>query len=518
MKSSTLKSHIEAGLVYFDGGTGSVLASMGLSAGERPEVWSLTHPDEIRALHTAYFRAGANIVKTNTFGANPLHYDEATLERIVRSAVSLAREARDGTVGDGEGFIALDIGPLGVLFEPYGTMTFDKAVEAFSHVVRIGRDAGADCILIETMTDSYETKAAVLAAKENADLPVFVTNSYDAKGRLMMGASADVMVALLEGLGVDAIGMNCSTGPSAMLPTVREICKYASVPVIVNPNAGLPRVDDSGNTVYDLSPEEFAEAVREIVRAGARLIGGCCGTTPDYIRATVDRTRGMEPVPLTKKPRTVIASSKKTVEFTARRTVSIGDLLSSEGKTILKEALEAGDVDTFIELAEAQEDEDAEVISVNAGRLEPDEKTLLRDTVKELQGVTSLPLMVETDDVCAMENALRYYNGKALIGAVSGTDESMDGVFPLAKKYGGVVVALTCDENGVPDTAEERVAIAERILARAQEYGLSACDLLFDPLSENAFMAAAEAARRIRTEMGCCTTVGESSQGEAARI
>lgn len=517
MKNSALKNRIEAGLMYFDGGTGTVLSSMGLSAGERPEVWTLSHPEAIRALHAAYFRAGANIVKTNTFGANLLHYDGEMLDRLIRNAVHLARAARDETVGEGEGFVALDIGPLGALLEPYGTMSFDTAVEHFARVVRVGRDAGADCILIETMTDSYETKAAVLAAKENSELPVFVTNTYDAKGRLMTGANADVMVALLEGLGVDAIGMNCSTGPASMLPTVMELCKYASVPVIVNPNAGLPRVDDNGNTVYDLAPEEFAEAVSEIVRAGARVIGGCCGTTPDYIKATVEKTRGMSPVSLTKKPRSVISSYRHTVEIGTRRPVLIGERINPTGKKLLKEALRKGDVDYILALAEKQESEGAEVLDVNVGLPELDEKTVLCDMVKAIQGVTHLPLQIDTGDPVAMERALRYYNGKALLNSVSGKDDSMDAIFPLVRKYGGVVVALTLDEYGIPDTADGRVAIARKILARAREYGLSEKDLLFDPLAltvstdGNAPSVTLESIRRIREELGCNTSLGVSN-------
>lgn len=515
MKKDALKSRIEAGLVYFDGGMGTVLSSLGLLPEERPESWTMTYPDRIRALHAAYFSAGADIVKTNTFGANPIHYTDGELETLIREAVRLAREARDENRSDG--FVALDIGPLGILLQPYGTLPFDEAVEAFAKVVRIGRDAGADLILIETMTDSYETKAAVLAAKENSDLPVFVTNTYDAKGKLMTGANAEAMVALLEGLGVDAIGINCSTGPIEMLPTVQALCKYASIPVIVNPNAGLPRVDDAGKTVYDLSPEGFATAIEEIVRAGARIIGGCCGTTPEFIRAAVERTQGYAPAPLTKKFRSVISSYTHAVEIGTKRPILIGERINPTGKKLLKEALRNGDSDYILSLAEKQEREGAEVLDVNVGLPELDETRVLCDTVKAIQGVTDLPLQIDTGNYEAMERALRYYNGKALLNSVSGKEESMAAVFPLVKKYGGVVVALTLDENGIPETAEGRVEIARRILARAKEYGLSENDLLFDPLAltvstdGNAPRVTLEAIRRIRTELHCNTSLGVSN-------
>ena len=515
MKNDTLKARIEAGLVYFDGGTGTVLSSYGLRPEERPEAWTLTHPDQIRSLHAAYFSAGADIVKTNTFGANPIHYGDRELKTLIQEAVRLAREARDENKKDG--FVALDVGPLGVLLQPYGTLSFDEAVEAFAKVIRIGCDAGADLILIETMTDSYETKAAVLAAKENSSLPIFVTNTYDSKGKLMTGANVEAMVALLEGLGVDAIGVNCSTGPVEMLRVVQELCKYASVPVIVNPNAGLPRVDDSGKTIYDLSHEDFAAAIEKIVRAGARMVGGCCGTTPEAIRAVIERTKGILPVPLTKKSRSVISSYTHAVEIGARRPILIGERINPTGKRLLKEALRNGDSDYILSLAEKQENEGAEVLDVNVGLPELDEVQVLCNTVKAIQGVTDLPLQIDTGNYEAMERALRYYNGKALINSVSGKEESMEAIFPLVKKYGGVVVALTLDENGIPETADGRVEIARRILARAKEYGLSQKDLLFDPLAltvstdGNASRVTLETIRRIRAELCCNTSLGVSN-------
>lgn len=520
MKREKLMQHVRSGLFYFDGGTGTVLASRGLLPGERPEAWNLSRPDEIRDLHAAYFRAGANIVKTNTFGANRLHYDAETHGAIVRAGVALASEARDAvSAEDGTGeerFVALDLGPLGVLLEPYGTLSFEAAVEHFAETVRIGAAAGADLVLIETMTDSYETKAAVLAAKENCDLPVFVTNTYDAKGKLMTGADAEAMVALLEGLGVDALGLNCSTGPVEMLPVVRKIAEVASVPVIVNPNAGLPRVTDAGETVYDLSPEDFAAATREIVLAGARVIGGCCGTTPAYIRAAREATEGMAPLPLTAKRRSVVSSYTHAVTI-GDRPILIGERINPTGKKKLKEALRAGDIDHVLALAEKQASEGADVLDVNVGLPELDEAAVLASTVRAIQGVTDLPLQIDTGDAAAMERALRLYNGKALINSVSGKEESMAAVFPLAKKYGGVVVALTLDENGIPETADGRLAVARKILARAKTHGLAEEDLLFDPLTltvstdRTAPAVTLESVRRIRTELGCNTSLGVSN-------
>lgn len=521
MKNQVLLQKLREGIVYFDGGTGTVLSSRGLGAGERPETWNLSHPSEIRALHTEYYRAGAEIVKANTFGANPRHYDSETLRAIVSAGIRLAREAREAVnaeTGDvASRFVALDIGPLGVLLEPYGPLSFEDAIAQFSEVVRIGVEAGADCVLIETMTDSYETKAALLAAKETCDLPVFVTNTYDGKGKLLTGADPAAMVALLEGLGADALGLNCSTGPLEMLPVVKELCRCASIPVIVNPNAGLPRVDDDGNTVYDLSPEVFADAVCEIVRAGARMIGGCCGTAPAYIRAVREKTVGMTPVPLTEKHRSVVSSSTHAVEIGGLRPILIGERINPTGKKLLKEALRTGNIDYILSLAEKQESEGADLLDVNVGLPELDEKTVLCDVMKALRTVTDLPLQIDTGDSAAMERALRIYNGKALLNSVSGKRESMDAVFPLAKKYGGVVVALTLDENGIPETADERVAIAKKILARAKEYGLREEDLLFDPLAltvstdGNAPRVTLEAIRRIREELHCNTSLGVSN-------
>ena len=521
MRSQQLLCDIAAGLVRFDGGTGTVLASRGLKAGERPEKWNLSHPEEIVSLHKAYFLAGANIVKSNTFGANRLHYTPEELAELIRAGIAHAKAARaaadacDG--GKAHRYIALDIGPLGVLLEPYGTLSFETAVAYFAEAVRVGSAAGADCILIETMTDAYETKAAVLAAKENSTLPVFVTNTYDKNGKMMTGADPEAMTALLEGLSVDAIGLNCSTGPVEMLSVVKRLCAAASVPVIVNPNAGLPRVDDNGNTVYDLSPADFASAVREIVSAGARIIGGCCGTTPDYIRAVTEQTADMTPCMVTKKHRSVVSSYTHAVEIGGARPVLIGERINPTGKKKLKEALRAGDIDHILSLAEKQENEGAQILDVNVGLPEIDEAEMLSLVVREIQSVSSLPLQIDTGDPAAMERALRLYNGKALLNSVSGKEESMAAVFPLAKKYGGVVVALTLDESGIPETADGRVEIAKKILARAKEYGLSEEDLLFDPLTltvstdRNAPRVTLEAIRRIREELHCNTSLGVSN-------
>ena len=521
MSHRDLPKCVREGFVLFDGGTGTVLSTRGLSAGERPETWNLKRPDEIKALHGGYFAAGANIVKTNTFGANGLHYSEAELSEIVRAGVRLAVEAReeadrlDG--GKRERFVALDIGPLGVLLKPYGTLEFERAVEYFGEIVRIGAAAGADCILIETMSDSYETKAAVLGAKENSTLPVFVTNTYDASGKLMTGASPEAMAAMLEGLGVDAIGMNCSAGPDRMLPIVRRLVAATSLPVIVNPNADLPRVDESGRTVYDLAPQDFAEKCLDIAEAGARILGGCCGTTPDYIRALSEALADKTPLPITEKRTSVISSYTHAVTIGGERPILIGERINPTGKKLLKEALRNGDVDYVLSLAEKQAAEGAQVLDVNVGLPELDEAALLTSTVEALQAVTDLPLQIDTGSGAAMERALRIYNGKPLINSVSGKEESMETVFPLAKKYGGVVVALTLDESGIPETAEGRLAIARRILARAKEYGLREEDLLFDPLTltvstdRNAPRVTLDAIRMIRSELGCNTSLGVSN-------
>jgi len=505
-----LKNH----LLFLDGGMGTLLQSRGLQPGEHPEHWNLSHPEVIRSIHQAYFDAGSHVVNANTFGANSLKFSSSELESIVRAALENARAAAAASSGTQPKWVALDIGPLGRLLKPYGDLDFEEAVSIFAQIVRLGVRYGADLVFIETMNDSYETKAALLAARENSSLPVFVSNAYGADGKLMTGADPAAMVALLEGMGADAIGVNCSLGPKALTPVVEEYLKYASVPVLLKPNAGLPRASD-GKTFFDVWPEEFAADVVSLIQKGVRIAGGCCGTTPDHI-AALTQAADFDPVPLTPKNHTLVSSYTHAVIF-GEKPVLIGERINPTGKKRFREALKAGDMDYILKEGIAQEEQGAHILDVNVGLPEIDEKSMLTAAVRELQTVTALPLQIDSSDPAAMEAALRCYNGKALVNSVSGKQESMDAIFPLVKKYGGLVVALALDESGIPATAEGRVAIARRILAEAAKYGISKKDILFDPLAltvsadDQAAVQTLEAVRRIRQELGCHTSLGVSN-------
>lgn len=502
--------------LFFDGGTGSILQEKGLQPGELPETWNLLHPDRILDLHRGYLEAGADIYNTNTFGANRLKFPE-NLDEIVTAAVKLAKEARTQAGRDEDAYVALDIGPTGKLLAPMGDLSFDDAVDIFGEVVRIGAREGADLVLIETMNDSYEAKAAVLAAKENCDLPVFITCVFDGSGKMLTGGTPESMVAMLEGLGVDALGVNCSLGPAQMIPIVERLVKAAHVPVLVNPNAGLPKSVD-GRTVYDVGPEEFAGYMKQIAELGAAAVGGCCGTTPDYIRAEIAAVRPLPLLPPQGREQTVIASFSRTVEIgRAARPVIIGERINPTGKKRFKQALVDHDIDYIVDQGLQQEDAGADVLDVNVGTPEINEVELLDEVVCRLQSVLALPLQIDTSNPEAMERALRHYNGKALINSVNGKQEVMAEVFPLVKKYGGVVVALALDEGGIPDNADDRIRIAEKIYATAAEYGIRREDIVIDGLcmtvssDPRSALVTLETIRRIRDELGGSSILGVSN-------
>lgn len=507
-------SNLKASRLYFDGGYGTSLQSHGLKPGELPELWNLSHSDIITALHKAYFDAGCNIATTNTFGANPLKFDLQELDEIISAAVSCAETARKTSVNTSDKYIALDLGPTGKLLKPLGDLDFEDAVEVFAQTVRLGVKYGVDLIIIETMNDSYETKAALLAAKENSDLPVFVTNAYDESGKLMTGASPEAMVALLEGLGADAIGVNCSLGPDKLIPVIKKILEYSSLPVIVNPNAGLPIFKD-GRTSYALTPGDFAETMAEIAEMGASVLGGCCGTTPEHIRRLVLKTQNIPLKPAKKKNFTVISSYTHAVYFD-KRPVLIGERINPTGKPRFKTALREENYDYILKEGVAQQEAGADVLDVNVGLPEIDEKSVLTKTVQLLQSVSALPLQLDTSDPSAMESALRIYNGKPLINSVNGKPEVMDAVFPLAAKYGGVVIALTIDESGIPETADGRINTALKIISRAAEYGIPSNDIIVDPLamtisSDNkSALVTLECLKRL-SDMGIKTSLGVSN-------
>ncbi len=510
----TFREYLNSGIVRLDGGMGTLLQEQGLAAGEYPERWNLTHPDAIRDVHRAYYEAGSRVVSTNTFGANRLKFSADELEEIVAAAVQNAKAARDA-VGGGDRYIALDIGPSGKLLRPLGDLDFEDAVALFAETVKLGVKYGVDAILIETMNDCYETKAALLAAKENSDLPVLVSNAYGEDGKLMTGATPAAMTAMLEGMGADAVGANCSLGPRQLAGVAEELLAAASVPVLLKPNAGLPRMVD-GRTVFDVSAEEFADELAALVQKGVRVVGGCCGTTPAYIAALETRVQKLTPVPIAPRSCTVVSSYTHAVTF-GDRPLLIGERINPTGKKRFKQALIENDMNYLLSEGIRQQEKGVQLLDVNVGLPDIDEVAMLTAAVCELQAVCDLPLQIDTADPTAMEAALRRYNGKALVNSVSGKQESMAAVFPLVKKYGGTVIALTLDENGIPADAEGRVAIARNILKTAAAYGIDKRDIVFDTLAmtvsadERAACATLAALRAIRDELGCHTSLGVSN-------
>lgn len=500
--------------LYIDGGMGTLLQKRGLPAGELPENWNITHPDDITDIHLSYLKAGSNIITTNTFGANCLKF--RNLSEIISSAVKNAKKAIELFEGNKEEcFVAFDVGPLGKMLEPLGDMPFEKAVEIFSESIRLGADNGADLIIIETMTDSYETKAALLAAKESCDLPVFVTNAYDETGKLLTGASPKAMIALLEGMRADAIGINCSLGPHQMKEIAGEYIKYSSLPVIVSPNAGMPK-KENGKTVFDVDAEEFSAVMKEIAEMGAAVLGGCCGTTPDYIRATVEKTKDLPFTPTEDKNLTLVSSYTHAVEI-GNEPVLIGERINPTGKKRFKEALREGDINYILSEGISQQEKGVHILDVNVGLPEIDEDSMLVSSVKELQSVLDLPLQLDTAKKSSMEKAMRIYNGKPMVNSVNGKKEVMDEILPLVKKYGGVVVALTIDETGIPDTTEGRTAIAEKILKECERYDINKKDVVVDPLamavSSDDFSAkiTLDSVKMIKEKLGVKTSLGVSN-------
>lgn len=465
-------------IIFFDGGMGTLLQEQGLKPGELPETWNLTNPEPVINIHREYAKAGADIILANTFGANRLKFGD-NLEEIVTAGIKNARTAVEQS--GREAYVALDIGPTGKLLKPMGTLDFEEAVSIFGEIVRIGEAAGADLVLIETMSDTYELKAAVLAAKENSELPVIATTIFDENKKMLTGANPAAVVALLEGLGADAIGMNCGLGPKQMKAVFKEMAQYASVPLVINPNAGLPRTEN-GKTVFDVGPDEFAEDMEELIKMGAWLAGGCCGTTPAHIRAMVNRCKDLTPVPLTDKDITLVSSYSQAVEI-GNKPVIIGERINPTGKSKFKQALRDNNMEYILESGVAQADAGAHILDVNVGLPEIDEVSMMKNTVYELQSILPLPLQIDTTNVEAMEQAMRIYNGKPMINSVNGKKEVMDQIFPLVKKYGGVVVSLTLDENGIPADSKGRMEIADRIYNTAAEYGIARKDIVIDALT-----------------------------------
>ncbi len=510
-----IRDFIKNNIVYLDGGMGTLLQKSGLQPGELPERWNISHPEVIKEIHKSYYDSGSNIVNTNTFGANSLKFDTDELSEIIYHAVKNADEARKASSGKQEKFIALDVGPTGKLLKPLGDLDFEDAVKAFAEVISLGVKYGVDLITIETMNDSYETKAAVLAAKENSDLPIIVTNAYGENGRLMTGADPAVMAAMLEGMGVDAIGANCSLGPKQLMGVMDELLKYCSVPVAFKPNAGLPK-SDGKVTYYDVDAEEFAQDIKLAVANGVRIVGGCCGTTPEYIKKVCELTRDMRPKEIEKKTYSVCTSYNKAVFF-GEKPILIGERINPTGKKRFKQALLENDIGYILQEAVNQQTKGVHVLDVNVGLPGIDEAQMLTNSVCELQCVTDLPLQIDSSDPVAMGSALRRYNGKAMINSVNGKEENLNAIFPLVKKYGGFVVALTLDEKGIPSTVDGRMKIARKILLTAALYGINKKDIIFDPLAmtvsadKMSAVTTLETVKKITEQLGCNTSLGVSN-------
>lgn len=489
---------------FFDGGMGSMLQAAGLKAGELPERLNLTNSQMILDVHNAYAEAGSEYITANTFGANCLKFEN--YDEIIKAGIKLAKSTGKK--------VLLDIGPTGKLLKPMGDLDFEEAIDIFAKTVTAGKD-GADAVLIETMSDTYEIKAAVLAAKENCDLPVFVTMIFDEKGRLLTGADVKTAVTLLEGLGVDALGLNCGLGPKQMIPLVEELRKWTSLPIIVQPNAGLPE-SVNGQTVYNVTPEEFTEDMEKIANLGVSYLGGCCGTTPKHISKMISACKKIEANVPEEKNLSLISSYSETVELGAKPIV-IGERINPTGKKLFKEALRRNDIDYIIKEGIEQKDAGAHVLDVNVGLPEIDEVEMMKSAVYNLQAVLSTPLQIDTTNIEALEKALRIYNGKPMLNSVNGKEKNMKEVFPLAKKYGSVVVCLCLDESGIPQTAGGRIAIAKKIIKTAAEYGIQKKDLIIDALTMTVStdkmnsVETLKAVKYIREELGVHTVLGVSN-------
>ncbi|WP_368286586.1 homocysteine S-methyltransferase family protein [Coprococcus comes] len=502
-------------LLFLDGGMGTLLQAEGLAPGELPETWNIEHPEKVEAIHRRYYEAGSDVVLANTFGANvcKFHDDRYTVEEVIRAGIANAKKAGE-QIGK-ETYVALDMGPTGKLLKPMGDLDFDDAYEAFAEAVRYGEKYGADLIHIETMSDTYEVKAAILAAKENSSLPVFVTMIFDERGKLLTGGDVPSVVAMLEGLRVDALGLNCGLGPKQMLPILNDLRRYTSLPIIVKPNAGLPK-QKNGETYYDVEPDEFARIMQEVVKGGACVIGGCCGTTPEHIKKLVEECKDLPLRKIEKKHDTIVSSYGQAVILDDMPRI-IGERINPTGKKKFKEALKNEDMDYILKEAITQQDKGAHILDVNVGLPDIDEVAMMEKVVKELQSVTSLPLQIDTVDGKAMERAMRIYNGKPMINSVNGKQVSMDEVFPLVRKYGGVVVGLTIDEEGIPKDAEGRVRVAGKIINEAAKYGIDKKDIVIDVLTmtisseKDGAKVTLEALKRVREEFGVRTVLGVSN-------
>ncbi|WP_334294187.1 homocysteine S-methyltransferase family protein, partial [Romboutsia weinsteinii] len=511
-----IREHIKDNILIFDGAMGTMLQKKGLQIGENPEIFGLKNPDKLIEIHKEYLIAGANVVTTNTFGANELKLDKLgyTVEAIVGNAISVAKKAIDEVDKSKPRYVALDIGPIGEMLEPMGTLSFDRAYEIFKRQILQGVKSGANLIIIETMMDLYEAKAAVLAAKENSNLPVFCTMTFDENGRSFTGCTPESMIATIQGLGVDAIGVNCSLGPRQLLPIVKKISERAIVPVIVQANAGLPRIVD-GQALYDVDAKEFYEGVEAFIGVGASIIGGCCGTDPDFIKKISDNINSVERKIIEKNNKCVVCSPSKYIEIDGP--IVVGERLNPTGRKPLKDALKNENVDYIINLALEQINGGAEILNVNVGLPDIEEKRIMPKVLKEIQAVVDTPLQVDSSNIDALEQGLRYYNGRTIVNSVNGKEESLNSILPIVKKYGACVVGLALDENGIPDTAKGRFDIAKKIIDRAVSYGIRKEDIFIDCLSltvsaqQEEAVETLKAIKMIKESLGVKTILGVSN-------
>ena len=498
-------------ILLFDGAMGTMLQRYGIKAGELHESYNLLHPEIIEKIHKSYIEAGSDIITTNTFGANALKLKnyKYTVDEIVTQGVKIAKKAA------GDKYVALDIGPIGQLMQPYGTLSFQKAYELFAEQVIAGAKAGADMILIETMLDLYEAKIAILAAKENSSLPIICTMTFQDDGRTLTGTDAFTMVNVLQGLNVDALGINCSLGPNEIMPILDDILKYSRIPVIVQPNAGLPEIID-GKTVFSVGPDEFALNCKIMVQNGVSMIGGCCGTNPEFIHCIKNTICGIKKFTRTVNNITAVSSYSKTVVI-GDEVKTIGERINPTGKKKLKQGLIINDLSEILLEGISQRDAGCDIIDVNVGLPEINEKEVMIKVIKGLQEVIDLPLQIDSSRPEVLEAAVRIYNGKAIINSVNGKKSSMDTIFPIVKKYGACIIGLTIDESGIPIKAEDRLVIAQKIIKAAYEYGIPKEDIIIDCLALTASAEQEEvketikAIRLIKEKLGVKTTIGISN-------
>lgn len=510
-----IKDFLSKKILFFDGAMGTMLQRNGLIGGELPETYNIEKSEIVKNIHLEYLKSGSDIITTNTFGANglKLNHGNYSVETIVESAVKCANDAVL-EYGKDDKFIAFDLGPLGQMLEPLGLLSFEEAYDLYSEQVISAEKFGVDLFLIETSSDLYEAKAAILACKEHSDKPIFCTLTFDENNKTLMGADILTVVTALEAFGVDALGLNCSLGPKEIMPLVKEMLKYASIPVVVQPNAGLPKVVH-GKTTYDITPEEFSNYILEMVESGISVCGGCCGTDPDYIKAVVDKCKDKIPHPIEKKSFTAITSYNKTVVISEEKKI-IGERINPTGKEKLEKAIINDEMDAILEEAFLQKDAGADILGVNVGVPKIDEKKAMVKVVKEIQGFLNIPLQIDSVNKDVMEAAVRIYNGKPIINSVNGKLESMRNIFPIAKKYGAAVLGLTLDENGIPETAEGRFEIAKKIIDTAKTYGIDKKDVLIDTLcltassNQKEVMESIKAIELVKT-LGVCTILGISN-------